>query len=140
MIFLGSDHAGFRLKARVAEYLHRRGIRFADLGAYSEEPVDYPDIAFKVARKVRAAKAKGILICGAGVGICIAANRIKGIRAGLCTDIYAARMSRRDDDANILCLRGRNFNYSKALRIVNVFLSTRFYGASRHRRRIRKLG
>ena len=139
MILIGSDHAGFRLKKEIVAHLRRRRKSVFDLGTYSEEPVDYPDIAKKVSQKVKSEKAKGILICGSGTGMCMAANRIKGIRAAVAYDLYSAKMARQDNDANIVCLRGRKFSRQKAKRIVDIFLATKFSNASRHKRRIARL-
>ncbi|PIN87027.1 ribose 5-phosphate isomerase B [Candidatus Woesearchaeota archaeon CG10_big_fil_rev_8_21_14_0_10_44_13] len=140
-VIIGSDHAGFRLKEALKKAFQRK-ISIVDMGAYSTDPVDYPDIAKKVAKKVKAGRAegaKGILICGSGTGMCIAANRFKGIRAVAAYDAYSARMSRLDNDSNILCLRGRNFSPAKAKGITSIWLKTGFSGKKRHSRRIRKL-
>jgi len=140
MIYIGSDHAGFRLKNKLIEVLARKKQHFIDLGCFSEEPVDYPDIAKKVAVKSRQPFSKGVLVCGTGIGMCMAANRIKGVRAAQCYDSFTARMSREHNDANVLCLRSRNFNPGNAVKILNIFLTTKFSGAARHKRRIRKMG
>ena len=139
MIYIGSDHAGYQLKEFLKKHLDKRKIKYKDLGTYSEEPVDYPDIAYKVAKKVANEKAKGILICGTGIGMCIAANKVKGIRAAVAYDAYSAKMSREHNDANVLCLRGRNINMKKQAKLVNIWLKTEFSGNKRHKRRIAKL-
>jgi len=139
MIYLGSDHGGFELKEAIKMHLDKKRVKYKDSGAYSEEPVDYPDIAYKVAKKVAKEKAKGILICGTGIGMCIAANKVKGIRAALAYDKYSAEMSRLHNDANVLCLRGRKVNFKKQLKIADVWLKTKFSGEERHKRRIAKL-
>lgn len=140
-IIIGSDHGGFRLKGRIIRFLVHKKIRYEDLGAYSEKPVDYPDYAFKVAKKVAKGRdSRGILICGTGTGMAIAANKVRGIRASVAYDAYSAKMSRKDNDANVLALRGRKFSAKKAERIVDIWLKTPFSGKARHKRRIRKLG
>lgn len=139
-IVIGSDHAGLNLKEKVKEFLISMRINIVDVGTYDKNPVDYPDIAKKVADIVKKKKdSKGILICGSGTGMCIAANRIKGIRAVAAYDDYSARMSRHDNDANVLCLRGRNAKYKDEIRIISVWLKSEFSGIRRHQRRIKKL-
>lgn len=140
MIYIASDHAGYELKEYLKKYFDREKIEYKDLGTNSKEKVDYPDYAKKVALKVKKSKQKGILICGTGTGMCIAANRIKGIRAALIYDEYSAKKSRQDNDANIACLRGRKFSKEKAKYIVNVWLKTNFSNKIRYKRRIKKLG
>ena len=140
-IIIGSDHAGFNLKEKLKEYFDKKKIKYEDVGTGSLERVDYPDYAKKVARKVVKEKnSRGILICGTGTGMVIAANRIKGARAVVAYDTYSAKMSRQDNNANILSLRGRHFPYKKIQSIVNIWLNTKFSGKSRHKRRIKKLG
>ncbi len=139
-IVIGSDHAGLKLKNRIKEYLIKKKINMVDIGAYDKNPVDYPDIAEKAARLVRKKSgARAILICGTGTGMCMAANRKKGVRAAVCYDSYSARMSRHDNDANVLCLRGRNIKQKDQLRIVDTWLKSEFSGKQRHKRRIKKL-
>jgi len=107
-IALACDHGGFRLKEVIKAYLEELGIEYVDYGAYSEESVDYPDFARKAAKGIVNGEAdRGIFVCGTGIGISIAANKVKGIRAALCYNIFAAEMSRRHNDANVLCLGGR---------------------------------
>ena len=140
-IIIGSDHAGFNLKEKLKEYFDKKKIKYEDVGTGSLERVDYPDYAKKVARKVVKEKnSRGILICGTGTGMVIAANRIKGARAVVAYDTYSAKMSREDNNANILSLRGRHFSYKKIQSIVNIWLNTKFSGKSRHKKRIKKLG
>jgi len=140
-IIIGSDHAGFNVKERLKKYFDRKKIKYEDVGTYSLERVDYPDYAKKVARKVvREKNYKGILICGTGTGMVIAANKIKGSRAVAAYDTYSAKMSRKDNDANILALRGRFFPYKKIQSMVNIWINTKFSGKSRHKIRIKKLG
>ena len=139
MIYLGSDHAGFKLKEKIKGFLHLKGIEFEDLTPIQINEDDYPDAAKKVANKVKSSNTKGILICGSGTGMAIAANRIKGIRAVLAYDSYSAKMARHDNDANIICLRGRKTLAAKAKRYIDIFLKTKFSGLARHKRRIKKL-
>ena len=140
MIFVGADHAGFKLKEEIKQYLKRAGFQFTDFGTGNETRVDYPDFAFKVAKAVAKRKnAKGILICGTGTGMVIAANKVKNIRAALIYDDYTAKMSREHNDANIACLRGRKFAKKKALRIIKIWLSAKFSDENRHKIRIEKI-
>jgi len=139
-VIIGADHAGLRLKERLKKYLSRRRIPYEDVGTHSSESADYPDYATKVAQKVVTGRdAKGLLICGTGTGMVIAANKMRGIRAVAAYDAYSARMSRHDNDANVLCLRGRFFPYEKAKKILAVWLKTSFSGKTRHKRRLRKI-
>ncbi|MEK6850758.1 MAG: ribose-5-phosphate isomerase [Nanoarchaeota archaeon] len=141
IIYLAADHAGFEAKKRIIGYLNQRNIEFVDLGAHKyKNDDDYPDYAFKVAEKVaKHKKAKGILICGTGAGMAIAANKVKGIRAVEAYDKYSAKMSRLHNDANILTLRARNVLPGKMLKIVDAWLNTEFSVEERHDRRIRKI-
>jgi ribose 5-phosphate isomerase B len=139
MIALGCDHAGVQLKGSIAEHLAARGLESRDYGTYDEASCDYPDFAEKVGRAVVEGQAeRGILICGTGVGISIAANKIEGVRAALCTDTFTARMSREHNDANVLCLGARVVGVGLALDIVTAWLDARFEGG-RHQRRIDKI-
>lgn len=139
MLAIGSDHGGFELKKHVMEHLKQLGIEFCDMGTYSEESCDYPIIAEKVAKAVSAGEyEKGILICGTGIGISIAANKVKGIRAALCGDVYSAKMTRRHNDANILCMGGRVIGRELAFMICDTFLSEPFEGG-RHEKRIAEI-
>lgn len=139
-IAIGSDHAGFKLKEIVANYLKRKKIEFKDLGTYSFESVDYPDYAYPVAESVAKGEFDlGILICGSGVGMCITANKVKGIRAVLAHDTYTAKQSREHGNCNVLCLAGKKLTKAKGTKIVNVWLNTEFSGEERHLRRIRKI-
>ena len=138
-IAVGSDHAGYRLKEAVKEYLQSQGHRVTDYGTSSEESVDYADFALPVARGVAAGRhQRGVLVCGTGQGMTMAANRIKGIRAALCLDTETAQMSRRHNDANVLVLSGWKVPPEEAGRILSAWLGTEFEGG-RHLRRIRKL-
>lgn len=139
MIAIASDHGGFDLKNYVVKYLSDNGFNFEDMGTFNTDSVDYPDYAVKVAEGVAQGKyEKGIVICGTGIGISIAANKIHGIRAALCTDSYMARMSREHNDANILALGGRVIGPELALDIVQTWLNTEFLGG-KHKRRIDKI-
>lgn len=134
-IIIGSDHGGFELKSIVTKHLEELGYQVSDLGCYNKESCDYPVIAKQVATEVLNTKSKGILICGTGIGVSIAANRIEGIRASHCTDTYTARMTRLHNDSNILCLGERVTGAGLALDIVDVWLNTEFEGG-RHQKRI----
>ena len=135
-IAIGSDHGGFHLKEHIKQYLQARDVEVLDFGTFTEESVDYPDIAEKVGRAVAAGEPKrGILICGTGIGISIAANRHPGIRAALCATELQARLSRQHNNANVLCLGARIIGVELAQAIVEAFLDGSFEGG-RHQRRI----
>lgn len=137
MIAIGCDQAGYVLKQEIIKHLQERGLAYEDFGCYSEEPVDYPVYGKKVAHAIVEGKCeRGILICGTGIGISIAANKVKGIRAALCTDCFTAEATRLHNDANILALGGRVVGAGLALKIVDTFLDTPFSGAERHARRV----
>lgn len=139
MIAIGSDHGGFALKQEIMAYLKEKGIAYEDFGTYSEASCDYPDIAEKTCTAILDGRCeKGILICGTGIGISMAANKIKGIRAALCTDYYAAKYTRLHNDANVICLGGRTTGPGSACELVEVFLNTPFEGG-RHQRRVDKM-
>ena len=138
MIAIGSDHRGYRVKQQIMLLLTQKGHTFKDLGAYDEQPVDYPDIARLVGEEVASGAAdKGILICGTGIGVCIAANKIKGIRAAMCHDVFCALRSRQHNNANILCLPG-DIQDVPIDEIVKTFLETGFEGG-RHQKRVDKI-
>jgi ribose 5-phosphate isomerase B len=138
-IAIGSDHGGYPLKDEIRKYLAKRKVSFKDFGAYSEESVDYPDIGKKVAKAVASKKYRfGILVCGTGLGMAMVANKVRGIRAAVCHNVYTARMSRAHNDANILSLGGRVLKKALAIKIVDTFLKTPFEGG-RHLRRVRKI-
>ncbi|MDO8518827.1 MAG: ribose 5-phosphate isomerase B [Deltaproteobacteria bacterium] len=138
-VVIASDHGGFTLKKEVLSALKKLGVTFKDLGTHSEESVDYPDFAKQVAEKVASGKAdRGILICGTGAGMCIAANKFKGIRASLVPDLYTAQMTREHNDLNVLCLGGRVTPAETAKEITKIFLETPFAGG-RHERRVGKI-
>ena len=138
-IFLSSDHGGFELKEKVKDYLIKKCIEFEDLGCTSLEPVDYPDYAKILSKKlINLDESKGILFCGTGIGISMAANRFPHIRAALCTSVEMASKCRKHNDANVLALGGRILDYNLALEIVEEFLKTDFE-AGRHSLRVDKI-
>ena len=138
-IAIGCDHRGLALKEIIMPFLQNAGHSYQDFGCYSTEPVDYPDIAQKVGEAVASGNFdQGILICNTGIGISIAANKIKGVMAALCCDVFAAQRARQHNDANVLCLRGENIDTESALEIVKTFLATDFEGG-RHLRRVNKI-
>ena len=139
-IALAADHAGFELKEKMEAYLKEEGFEVMDLGTHSEEPVDYPDFALAIGEALRKGRAeRGILICGSGVGACVAANKIKGIRAALCHDTYSAHQGVEHDDINVLCLGARVIGEELTKELVMAFLAARFTGEERHRRRLDKI-
>ncbi|KGO13716.1 MULTISPECIES: ribose 5-phosphate isomerase B [Clostridium] len=138
-IALGSDHAGLPLKNEIIKHLEGKGIEIKDFGTYTEESCDYPDYAQKVAEKVVAKEFDfGILVCGTGIGISIAANKVKGVRAALCSDTFSAHACREHNNANILALGQRVVGVGLALDIVDNFLNAEFQGG-RHENRINKM-
>lgn len=139
MIALGCDHGGYLLKEAVKKYLEENKIAYKDYGTYSEESVNYAPFASKVAHAVANGEAeRGILCCGTGIGISIAANKVKGIRAAVCTNEFCAEMTRRHNDANILCMGGRVINEETAVKLAKIFLETPFEGG-RHAARIAEI-
>ena len=145
-IFIASDHAGYKVKEMIRQFIIQLGYDVKDFGPSNEDFVDYPDFAFKVAEAVSSSKSQmGILICGTGLGMCIAANKVKGIRAVSVHDKFTAEMSRCHNDANILCLgaralAGQNFKESDIKEVVKIWLATPFdIGNARHQRRIQKI-
>lgn len=139
-LVIGSDHAGVALKTVLAEDLRRLGHRVADVGTHSPDPADYPDFAATVANKVLGGEAeRGILICGSGVGATVAANKIPGIRAGLCHDTYSAHQGVEHDAMNVLVLGARVIGDEMARELVHAFLGARFSAEERHLRRLRKV-
>jgi len=139
-IALGADHGGFRLKEEIAERLAAIGVTVIDLGTTSQAPVDYPDYAEAVASAVRSGAAdRGVLLCGSGIGASIAANKIPGIRAGLCHDTYSAHQGVEHDDMNVLVLGARIVGTELAWELVRSYLGASFSGEERHRRRLAKV-
>jgi len=137
---IGSDHAGLDLKRTLADYLGHQGHQVLDVGTYTSDPVDYPDFAEKVGRAVTAGTAeRGILICGSGVGASVAANKLPGIRAGLCHDVYSAHQGVEHDDMNVLVLGGRVIGPQTAIELVNAYTGAKFTGEERHMRRLNKV-
>src|SRR5262245_59290537 len=139
-VALGSDHAGFPLKERLKAVLREYGYTVEDVGAFSREAVDYPDIAEKVAMEIHACRAeRGILLCGSGVGASVAANKIPGIRAGVCHDIYSCHQGVEHDDMNLLALGARIIGEEVAVELTRSFLEARYTGEERHARRLGKI-
>lgn len=134
-VILGSDHAGFQMKEAIKKYLDKLGMKYEDLSTAYVDGDDFPETAQKVSLRVVRDKAQGILICGTGVGMAIAANKVKGIRAAAVEDEKSARLSRNDNDANILCLGARIIDEKVAEKCVKSFLSSDFLGG-RHQRRV----
>ncbi|MBI2448451.1 RpiB/LacA/LacB family sugar-phosphate isomerase [Candidatus Microgenomates bacterium] len=140
MIFLAADHAGYRLKEIVKSFLTFLNMEFEDLGADTDESTDdYPDYAKKLVKKMKKKNDRGFLFCGSGVGMCMAANRYKEIRAATAGSEHAVIMSRIENDANVLCLASRLTNEHAAKRFIKLFLDTPFSGESRYKRRVKKL-
>ena len=139
-IAVGCDHAGFPLKRAVLPFLRKLRHRVVDVGAYNTRPSDYPDYAQAIARRVQSGHAdRGILICGSGVGASVAINKFKGVRGGLSHDTYSAHQGVEHDNANVLCLGSRVIGESLAKELIRAFLSARFSGEARHRRRLAKI-
>ncbi len=139
-IVIGGDHHGVAYKAEVGRALTTEGHKVVDVGTSTTDPVDYPDYARIVGGAVRDGTADaGILICGSGAGVSIAANKIRGVRAALCHDLFTARQSREDDDANVLCLGAEVVTVDMAVALARAFVGARFSGAERHVRRLAKV-
>ncbi len=139
MIAIASDHGGYELKRGVIDYLKAKGIEYKDFGCYSTNSCDYPDIALGTCKSVVKGECeKALLFCGTGIGISIAANKVAGIRAACCSDIFSAKFTRLHNDANVLCLGGRVVGIGLALELVETFLNTEFEGG-RHIKRIEKI-
>jgi len=137
-IIIASDHAGFLMKEKVKIFLNKSKIKSLDLGTFSEERVDYPDYAKKLALLVRKKSSFGILICGSGIGVSIAANRFKKVRAAVCYNKLSASLARKHNNANVLCIGARLIRFKDAQKIINTFISTKFEGG-RHTKRVKKL-
>ena len=139
-LVIGSDHAGFPLKATVVAHLRQAGHEVADVGSFDPNPVDFPDIARQVAAAITGGKAeRGIMVCGTGVGACIAANKIPGIRAALCHDVYSAHQCVEHDDVNVMCLGAQIVGDKLAMELIDAFLKAEFSTEEHFRRRVRKL-
>lgn len=140
MIAIGSDHAGYRLKVEIIKYLEQKGYAYKDYGCYDEKSVDYPEFAHKVAHAVADGEAeKGIVICGTGIGVSMAANKVKGVRAALCHDCFSAKATREHNDANVLTMGERVVGPGLAVQITDIFLNTPFSNDERHIRRINQI-
>ena len=138
-IFISSDHAGFKLKEIIKNYLTNKKIKFMDLGPFDNSRVDYPDYAHKVARKVKVNKSNvGILVCGSGTGMNIVANKHKNVRAAQCFNLKSTKLSRLHNDANIITLGSRLISKKNAFKFVKIFLNTKFE-SGRHLRRVKKI-
>lgn len=139
MLALGSDHGGYSLKEEVKKHLDKRGVAYKDFGAYSEESCDYPRMAQAPCEAVVKGECQlALLFCGTGIGISMAANKIKGIRAAVCSDTFSAKMTRAHNNANVLCMGGRVVGVGLAIELVDAFLDTEFEG-ERHARRVGQL-
>jgi ribose 5-phosphate isomerase B len=139
-VVIGADHAGFQLKEFVIDDLARAGHEVSDKGTHSTEEVDFPDYARAVGEALLSGEAeRGILVCGSGVGACVAANKMAGIRACLCHDIYSAHQGVEHDDMNVLCLGAQIIGPQVAFELVHAFLAARFAGEERYRRRLAKI-
>ena len=138
-VCIASDHAGFRLKEIIKDFLINKNISIIDLGPMNENSVDYPDYAKKVSNRVKMKKSQvGILVCGSGTGMAMSANKIKGIRAAVCYNLRSTRLSRQHNDANIISIGSRLTKKNTAFKLVSVFLKTKFEGG-RHQRRVKKI-
>ncbi len=139
-IAIGADHAGFSAKNVVAKLVEEAGHAVLDVGAFNAEPSDYPDFALAVGRAIQRGQAdRGILLCGSGVGVCVAANKMRGVYAGLCHDIYSAHQAVEHDHINVLCLGPRVVGPGVIPELVNAFLRAEFSGETRHVRRLAKV-
>lgn len=139
-IYLGADHAGFKLKEKIKKILEKKGYKVLDQGALKfVKTDDYPDFATKVAQKIKKDDDRGILVCGSSQGVCIAANKFKGVRAVAVSNTRDAKLTREHNDANVLCLSGWNTTTEKAEKIINTWLKTEFSKEPRHVRRVRKI-
>ena len=139
VIAVGSDHAGFELKCKLVQHLKDRGFEVLDMGTDSEQSCDYPDYAHKVTDAIISGKSPmGLLVCGTGIGMSIAANKVKGIRAAVLSDEFSAQATRSHNDANVLCLGARVVDEEKAKRLLDIFVDTPFSNEEKHKRRIDK--
>ena len=139
MIAIGCDHGGLEIKNAVIEYLKKNGTEYRDYGTATADSVEYPVYAYQVARAVADGTAElGIICCGTGIGVSMAANKVKGIRAAVCSDEFCAEMTRRHNNANILCMGGRVIDGAKAVKLADIFLHTEFEGG-RHSKRVQMI-
>ena len=139
-IVIGSDHRGVEIKRRLAELMRSMGHEILDIGSDNAESVDYPDYANEVAKRVgKGEMDRGILVCGTGTGMCIAANKVRGVRAAACQDVLTAEMSRRHNDANVLCLSADLVGEDQMMQMIRIWLETPFEGGGRHSRRVEKI-
>jgi len=139
-IYLGADHNGYKLKESIKSYLDGIGIDYEDMGNFEHDPSDdYPEFAFKVAQKVADNKARGILVCGSSIGVCIAANKVKGVYAAPVVTIRDAKLSREHNNSNVLCLSGWNLSIINAKKIIRIWLNTKFSQSDRHQRRVKMI-
>ncbi len=137
ILAIGSDHGGYELKEEIKKHLDARGVAYKDFGCHSTASVDYPTVAAEVAQAIADGQyTRGLLFCGTGIGISIAANKVKGIRAACCSDYFSAKYTRLHNDANILCMGGRVVGAGLAAELVDVFIDTEFEGGARHTRRV----
>lgn len=138
-VIIGADHTGFELKEKIIDYIKNKNIEVIDNGNLYDEKDDYPDIAYELCTKVANGDFdKGILICGSGIGMSIAANKVNGIRCGVCNEEYLIEMARKDNDINVLSVGARVIEFEKVKRIIDIFLETKFLG-ERHLRRVEKI-
>lgn len=139
ILAIGSDHGGYDLKNEIIKYLEENGIKYKDVGSFSAESIDYPEIALRVTELINSGECKlGVLCCGTGIGMSLAANKVKGIRAAACSETYSAKFTRLHNDSNILCLGGRVVGAGTACEMIDLFLNTAFEGG-RHQRRVDKI-
>lgn len=135
-VAIGCDHGGLEHKNAIAEHLKERGFQIVDFGIYEQVSVDYPEIALKVANSITSGECeRGILICGTGIGMSLAANKVKGIRAAACSEHFSAKYTRLHNDSNIICLGGRVIGIGTAIELADIFVDTEFEGG-RHQRRV----
>lgn len=139
-IALGADHAGFEAKTKMAKYLSTLGYTIVDVGAFTEEPSDYPDYSFQVAKAVASGRCdRGLLFCGSGIGMCIAANKVKGIRAATPWSVETAKLSAQHNWANVLCVPARFLTLAMLKKVIKAWLDTPFETGGRHERRVKKI-
>jgi ribose 5-phosphate isomerase B len=139
-IAIASDHAGYAYKKQLIADIREQGYQVLDLGTNSETPTDYPDQAADIVHAIQGGKAeRGVVICGSGVGVCVAANKFRNIRAGVCHDVYSAHQCVEHDDANVLCIGQRVIGIELAREVVKYFLKAKFTGEERHKRRLEKV-